>query len=284
MANITYLFLFFYVFCKSCGEITQAQSPPFVTDGKPFQRDYHVLDLLWFPFLLKPRYQWSVSCAGDRLDRGARVSARPLRHRASEIPTYDLSVSAIHSCQATQWRRGDIWNAPVGPCYYYPRKNVAVLCHICNYPSEQDQRLSARLRWDGLSGTHERDKLQWLLLIFTEIWYSVGTLWMRLEVKFALNLYQKWYYILMYFLQVWFFFFSSTLLFFSLCPYLSHLGWWYVFSLSPVFSFNDSVFNSIFLNFYFFVVIAVLFSFLIHSHCPCPIEARFPGPEKNCLT
>lgn len=36
-ANITQLF--FNVLCKSCGEITEAWSPPFITDGKPFQRD-----------------------------------------------------------------------------------------------------------------------------------------------------------------------------------------------------------------------------------------------------
>lgn len=49
--------LFFYVLRKSCGEITRARSPPFVTDGKPFRRDYDAPDLLSFPFLLKPRYQ-----------------------------------------------------------------------------------------------------------------------------------------------------------------------------------------------------------------------------------
>lgn len=68
---------FFNVLCKSCGEITKARSPPFVTDGKPFQRDYDALDLLSFSFLLKPRYQLSVSRALDCLDRGAHVSARP---------------------------------------------------------------------------------------------------------------------------------------------------------------------------------------------------------------
>lgn len=51
---------FFYVLCKSCGEITQARSPPFVTDGKPFQRDYNVLDLL--SFLISFKAQVSVIC------------------------------------------------------------------------------------------------------------------------------------------------------------------------------------------------------------------------------
>lgn len=75
-ANITWL-LFFNVLCKSWGEITQARSPPFVTDGKPFQRDYDALDLLSFSFLLKPRYQVSVRRAWDCLDRGSHVSAHP---------------------------------------------------------------------------------------------------------------------------------------------------------------------------------------------------------------
>lgn len=101
---------FFNVLRKSCGEITQARSPPFVTDGKPFQRDYNPLDLLSFPFLLKPRYQWSVSCALDRLDSGAHVLARP--SSADEILCYDLSISVIHNSQATQWDSGDILNAP----------------------------------------------------------------------------------------------------------------------------------------------------------------------------
>lgn len=69
--------LFFNVLCKSCGEITQDRSPPFVTDGKPFQRDYDALDSLSFSFLLKPRYQLSVMRAPDCLDRGAHVLARP---------------------------------------------------------------------------------------------------------------------------------------------------------------------------------------------------------------
>lgn len=65
---------FFNVLSKSCGEITRARSPPFVTDGKPFQRDYDALDLLSFSFLLKPRYQLSVSRALDPLRWGAHVS------------------------------------------------------------------------------------------------------------------------------------------------------------------------------------------------------------------
>lgn len=59
---------FFNALCKSCGEITQAQSPAFVRDGKPFQRDYDALDLLSFSFLLKPRYQLSVRQAQVWLD------------------------------------------------------------------------------------------------------------------------------------------------------------------------------------------------------------------------
>lgn len=66
-SSITKLF-FFNVLCKSCGEITQAQSPAFVRDGKPFQRDYDALDLLSFSFLLKPRYQLSVRQAQVWLD------------------------------------------------------------------------------------------------------------------------------------------------------------------------------------------------------------------------
>lgn len=92
---------FFYVFCKSCGEIIQAQSPPFVTDGKPFQRDYHVLDLLWFPFLLKPRYQWSVSCAGDPLDVSAHPS--PQSQWNSQLWPFCLCHSQLSGNTRTPW-------------------------------------------------------------------------------------------------------------------------------------------------------------------------------------
>lgn len=81
--NITWLL--FNVLCKSCGEITQARSPLFVTDGKPFQRDYDALDLLSFSFLLKPRYQLSVSWALDCLDRGARLDS-PLTREWIKFP------------------------------------------------------------------------------------------------------------------------------------------------------------------------------------------------------
>lgn len=50
-------FFLFNVLCKSCGEITGARSPPFVTDRTPFQRDYDAVALLSFSFLLKPGYQ-----------------------------------------------------------------------------------------------------------------------------------------------------------------------------------------------------------------------------------
>lgn len=81
--NITWLL--FNVLCKSCGEITQARSPLFVTDGKPFQRDYDALDLLSSSFLLKPRYQLSVSWALDCLDRGARLCS-PLTREWMKFP------------------------------------------------------------------------------------------------------------------------------------------------------------------------------------------------------
>lgn len=83
---------FFNVLCKSCGEITQARSPPFETDGKPFQRDYDALDLLSFSFLLKPRYQLSVSRALDCLDRGAHVLAHPSPESGWNSPLWPLCV------------------------------------------------------------------------------------------------------------------------------------------------------------------------------------------------
>lgn len=97
---------FFNVLCKSCGEITQARSPPFVTDGKPFQRDYDALDLLSFSFLLKPRYQLSVSRALDCLDRGAHVSAHPSPESGWNSPLWPLCLchSQLSGNTMTRWR------------------------------------------------------------------------------------------------------------------------------------------------------------------------------------
>lgn len=89
--GIAWLF-FFNVLCKSCGEITQDRSPPFVTDGKPFQRDYDALDSLSFSFLLKPRYQLSVMRAPDCLDRSAHVLARPSPQSRWNSPLWPLCL------------------------------------------------------------------------------------------------------------------------------------------------------------------------------------------------
>lgn len=88
----------FNVLCKSCGEITQARSLPFATDGMPLQRDYDALDLLSFSFLLKPSYQLSVSPALWCLDGDARISAVPSPGSGRKFP----SISVIHGCQAKQ--------------------------------------------------------------------------------------------------------------------------------------------------------------------------------------
>lgn len=104
-SSLFFFFSFFNVLRKSCGEITQARSPPSVTDGKPFRRDYDALDLLSFPFLLKPRYQWSVSRAPVRLDGGAHVSARPSPESGWNSQLWPLSLchSQLSGNTMTQW-------------------------------------------------------------------------------------------------------------------------------------------------------------------------------------
>lgn len=110
--------LFFNVLCKSCGEITQDRSPPFVTDGKPFQRDYDALDSLSFSFLLKPRYQLSVMRAPDCLDRGAHVLACPSPQSRwnSLLRPLCLCHSQLSANTMTRWWHG-IKCTLIVPCW-----------------------------------------------------------------------------------------------------------------------------------------------------------------------
>lgn len=166
-------FFFFYVLCKSWGEITQAQSPPFVTDGKPFQRDYDALDLLSFSFLLKPRYQLSVSRALDCLDRGAHVSPRPSPETGWNSPLWPLCLchSQLSGNTMTGW-----WHFKcnlIAPCWVLlplsppnPRRGF-IVCHIHNCPL----KMGLTLEHIVLRGNWWTALLQGMLLTFLLRYY-----------------------------------------------------------------------------------------------------------------
>lgn len=73
---------------------------------------------------------------GSLRRRCARLG-RGLASRADEIPRYDPSVCVIHSCRATQWHRGDIWDAPCWallPPSTRRQKKGSSACHVHDCP------------------------------------------------------------------------------------------------------------------------------------------------------